>query len=98
MSPYTMNKIEEPMRCAVQFLECIGNKDADSAASLLDEACVFLDMEERRAPIKGRAEIGDYFADLFQRCPHSMIKVTEANNFPHKCLAAFAWSGLDNVK
>lgn len=95
MSPYTMSKIEEPMRCAVKFLECIGNRDVVAAGELLDEACVFIDFEEKRLPIKGRSEIGDYFVTLFQSCPQSYIKVSEANNFPHKCLTLFAWSGLN---
>ncbi|HJW43794.1 MAG TPA: nuclear transport factor 2 family protein [Geothrix sp.] len=60
-------KVKIPPRLQA-YVEAWGKEDADALAACFDEPCEFLSPLVA-APLRSRAEIRAYFADLFQRVP-----------------------------
>jgi hypothetical protein len=87
-----MRKIEESVRTALQFFDCINSKSITRLMDIIDDKCVFDDLWEQTHKCIDKNEIAAYFSGQFKSTDNIKIKVIEVNNFGHKCIVKFKLS------
>ncbi|MFU8774125.1 MAG: nuclear transport factor 2 family protein [Anaerolineales bacterium] len=94
-----MSRLESATRAVLAFSEAFNRHDVPGMMHLISDDCIYEDYTPAPdgAVYSGKAEITQYFHDLFRQSPHALIEIEEIFGMGYRCVMRWKSEWVDNA-